>query len=135
MIDIFNEVYTKIADALRAEFADPNFNINSRASPVVSDFPAAQILERSNTMYTRTQDSGSNENHADIMLQCEYYDNSKSTRQATCKRMAAIVDGILGFYNFNRIMLMPVDNMDSRIYRMTAQYTAVVGKDGVVYRR
>ncbi len=133
MIDVESQVYTKVAEALRAAF--PNITVDSTTTLSPSTFPYACIEEADNYTYSRTIDSGSNENHAVVMYEANVYSNKTSGKKKECKAILAIIDDVMNGLGFIRTAKVPV-NMDAATkYRVSARYTAVISKTQTIYRR
>ena len=64
MIDVENEIFTKVATELRTQF--PKVNVYGEDVRSPSSFPCVSIVEADNYTVKRTQDSGRNENHANL---------------------------------------------------------------------
>ncbi len=133
MIDIENDIFTRVAAALRADF--PAINVYGEEARSPSSFPCVSIVEADNYTVTRTQDSGSNERHASLMYEVNVYSNKTSGKKAECRAIAAVIDDILLGLGFTRTMKKPVSMDDATIYRMVTRYTAVVSIDQTIYRR
>ncbi|MCH5203133.1 MAG: hypothetical protein J1F03_00210 [Oscillospiraceae bacterium] len=133
MIDIENEVFTKVAAALRERF--PKITVESVTTYSPSKFPFVCIEEADNYSYQSTRDSGSSENHVTVMYEVNVYSNKANGKKAECKAIIAVVDEIMIGLGFVRITKKPV-NLDSATkYRIAARYSAVVSKTHNIYRR
>ena len=134
MIDIENELFTKIATALRSEFS--GIYVVGEYINAPSKFPAVYIVEMDNTVNRAGRDSANVENFADVMYQVDIFSNKNKGKKSECKAIAAFVDAQFAALGFTRSYLNPVPNMDdATIYRMTGRWIATVSKDNVVYRR
>lgn len=134
MIDIENELFTKIATALRSEFS--GIYVVGEYINAPSKFPAVYIVEMDNTVNRAGRDSANIENFADVMYQVDIFSNKNKGKKSECKAIAASVDAQFAALGFTRSYLNPVPNMDdATIYRMTGRWIATVSKDNVVYRR
>lgn len=134
MIDIENELFTKIATALRTQFSGIFVTGEYVAAP--PSFPCAMIVEADNITYRESQTSTENENHATVMYEVNVYSNKTSGRKSEAKAIMAVIDDIMLRLNFDRMFLDAVPNLhDATIYRLTARYIAVISKDEVIYRR
>lgn len=133
MIDMEPEIFTMLAQALRAKF--PGINVMGEVVQAPASFPHLSISEADNTAYERTQDSGSTENHATLMYEVNIYSNKKTGKKAECKAIFVEMDNVFAEMGFTRIMCQPIQNADPSIYRMTGRYRAVVSKDKTIYRR
>ena len=133
MIDVENEIFTGIAIELRTRF--PGINVYGEDVRTPSMFPCATIVEADNYTVKSTQDSGSNENHANLMYEVNIYSNKTSGKKTECKEILAVIDDILLGLGFTRTMKNPVSMDDATIFRMVARYTAIVSKNQTIYRR
>jgi hypothetical protein len=134
VINIENEVFSIIAEAIRVEY--PKAYVVGEYVKAPSKFPSISIVEVDNTIYDRTQSSGGLENHADVMYEVNVYSNKTSGKKSECKAIAALIDNEFAALGFSRTMLQPIPNVDdATIYRMTGRYRGVVSKDHKVYRR
>ena len=134
MIDLENEIFDRVAKAVRSVY--PNIFINGEYVKSPPTFPAVSLVEMDNSVYTRTQTSDSVENHAELMYELDVYSNKKSGKKSECKAIASLIDNEMAALGFSRIMLQPIPNMDdATIYRMKGRYRAVASKDKTIYRR
>ena len=134
MINVENEIFNRVANAVRAVY--PSVFISGEYIRTPSKFPFVSLIEMSNTAYDKTQSSGDLENHASLMYEVNIYSNKTSGKKSECKNIAALIDNELATLGFSRTMLQPIPNMDdATIYRITGRYTAVISKDKKLYRR
>ena len=134
MIDIENAVFNRVVVRVQEAFPDIFMTgeyVNSPAS-----FPAVSLVETDNSTRIETIDSGSNENHANVMYEVNVYSNKGTGKKSECKAIIAIIDEEMLAMGFSRSTLTPVPNeYDSTIYRMVARYRAVVSSDLKIFRR
>lgn len=136
MIDIESQVFTTVATALRTEYGASNIYVAPEYVGQPPKFPAVFIVEMDNTVYLRGRDSANIENFADVMYQVDVFSNKNAGKKVQAKEIIALIDEQFAQMGFSRTFLNPVQNMnDATIYRMTARYQAVVGKDQTIYRR
>lgn len=133
MIDIENEIFTRVATELRSRFNGVSVYGEDVRTP--SSFPCVTIVEADNYTVKNTQDSGSNENHANLMYEVNVYSNRASGRKSECKEILAVIDDMLLGLGFTRTMKNPVSMDDATIYRVISRYTAIVSKNQTMYRR
>ena len=134
MIDIENEVFDRVATRVREQFPDI-FIVGEYVSSPPS-FPAASLAEMDNAVRETTIDSGSNENHANVMYEANVYSNKTTGKKSECKAIIALLDNEMTAMGFVRVTLTPVPNeYDSTIYRMVARYRAAISTDHKIYRR
>ena len=134
MIDIENEVFTRVATRIREQFPDI-FMVGEYVSSPPS-FPAASLMEMDNSILESTVDSGSNENHASVMYEVNVFSNKTTGKKTECKAILALIDTEMTDMGFVRSTLTPVPNeYDSTIYRMVGRYRAAVSSDHKLFRR
>ena len=134
MIDIENTVFNTVATKVRGQYPDIYMTGEYVKSP--SSFPAASLVEMDNATRTDTVDSGSNENHANVMYEVNVYSNKTTGKKSECKEIIALIDEEMLAMGFERVTLTPVPNMnDSTIYRMVGRYRATVSADNKIFRR
>lgn len=134
MIDIENEVFQICADTFRAAY--PNGFIAGEYVSQPPKFPAVSVVEMDNVVYQNGIDSASIENFVGVMYQVDVYTNLNKGKKAQAKAIIALIDEQFEQMGFARTFLNPIQNFnDATIYRMTARYQAVVGKDERIYRR
>lgn len=134
MIDIENQVFDRVAKRVREQF--PNIFIVGEYVKSPSSFPAVSLMEMDNAVLESTVDSGSNENHANVMYEVNVYSNKAAGKKSECKSIIALIDTEMTAMGFVRATLTPVPNeYDSTIYRMVGRYRAAVSSDHKIYRR
>lgn len=134
MIDAFNEIYQRIADALRAQIS--GIFVTGEYPEVFENLPCATIIERDNATYTRTLDGSKIEKHAQVMYEISAFSNAKSGKRSQCQKIITIADEVMQDLGFIRTMCRPIPNYeDTKIYRIVARYEAVISTDHTIYRR
>ena len=134
MIDIESTVFNTVATKVREHYPDIYMVGEYVKSP--SSFPAVSLVEMDNSTRTDTIDSGSNENHANVMYEVEVYSNKTTGKKSECKAIIALIDEEMIALGFSRVTLTPVPNMnDSTIYRMVGRYRATVSSKHEIIRR
>lgn len=133
MINIENQIFTDVLNAVVAVY--PDADVTGVYVPSPSSFPAVYITMIDDAAYQPTADSGDLENHAEITFDVDVYSNA-AAKKAECYDVMSIVDGVFSQLNFTRTTLYPVPNLaDATIYRLKARYSAIVGKNEIIYRR
>ena len=87
-----------------------------------------------NSVYERSIDSSSPENHVRVMYQAEAYSNKTSGRKVEAKKIIADIDKTMLGLVLYESPCSPMNNTDSSIYRMVARYKAVVGNSLVFHK-
>ena len=133
MIDYENEVFTALAERLRSEVE--GITVDSVPNYAPSSFPHANIVEADNYAYRASQDTASNENHVNVMYEITAYSNRQGAKKRECKKIISVCDAVMDELGFTRTGLTPVTIDEGSKMRMVARYTAVIGKNGLIYRR
>ena len=134
MIDIENEVFSRIATRLRNEFNPISVYGEYVKSP--ASFPAVSIEEKANSVYQRTQDGANVENHALVMYEVNVYSNKQVGKKSECKAIFKVIDDEFKQMGFTRTLTESIPNLENAtIYRMVGRYSAVVSVDKLIYRR
>ena len=134
MIDIENVIFNRVATKVREEY--PGIYMTGEYVKSPSSFPAVSLVEMDNATRTDTIDSGSNENHANVMYEANVYSNKATGKKSECKAIIALIDEEMLAFGFQRVSITPVPNMnDSTIYRMVGRYKATVSSKHEIIRR
>lgn len=133
MIDVETQIFDKVYNAVIAVY--PNADVVSETVLAPSAFPCVSLEEADNYSKRNTRDSGSNENHVDVMYELNVYTNKTVGKKAECKAIFALVDNTLLSLGFTRTSKTPVSMDDSTKYRLTGRYIATVSKNEIIYRR
>ena len=134
MIDIEILVFDRVAKRVREQF--PNIFMVGEYVKSPPSFPAVSLMEMDNAIRESTIDSGSNENHANVMYEVNVYSNKTTGKKSECKEIITLIDTEMSAMGFVRSTLTPVPNeYDSTIYRMVGRYRAAVSTEHKIYRR
>ena len=134
MIDIENEVFDRVAKRVREQY--PNIFMVGEYVKSPSSFPAVSLMEMDNSIRESTADSGSCENHVNVMYELNVYSNKTTGKKSECKSIVALIDMEMAAMGFVRSTLTPVPNeYDSTIYRMVGRYRAAVSSNHKIFRR
>lgn len=133
MIDVENELFNEIYDTLTEEFGDINITGDYVATP--ESFPCASIYEADNYTYKSSQDSGSGENHVNVMYEVYVFSNKRSGKKTECKQIFSVIDEKMIRSGFSRVGLEPIYQDDGRIFKLIGRYEAVVSQNKTIFRR
>lgn len=134
MIDIESEVFNIVSKATRAKY--PKIYMTGEYVKSPPSFPCVSLIETDNQIYRNTRDSGTIENHAQVLYEVNVYSNKTSGKKAECKAIIAFIDTQMEALGFTRTLMNPVPNEeDATVYRMVTRYRAIVSKEKVIYRR
>lgn len=135
MIDIEQEVFNRVAVALRAEFHGI-YVVGETVDTVNEKFPAVSIVEKSSTVDKTAIDSGNIENYVDLMYEVNVYSNLQSGKKQQAKKIIRFINDIFEQMGFVRIICYPIDNLAKpSIYRIFARYEGKADKDKNIYRK
>jgi len=125
LIDIENEVFNTVANALRAVYGD-NIMVSGEYNETPSAFPFVTLIEDGNSEVVETRTLGRlPETASSLMYTVNAYSNLKSGRKAQAKSIMNIVDEQMHKLGFQRTMRDQLPNVDRTIYRVTARYTQI----------
>ena len=134
MIDVENEIFTLVSTAVRAKY--PKIYMTGEYLKSPPSFPCVSLIETDNQIYRNTRDSGSIENHVQVLYEVNVYSNKTSGKKSECKAIIALIDSEMELLGFTRTLMNPVPNeADATIYRMVARYRAIISKNKTIYRR
>ena len=133
MIDVENQIYTPIAEALRVQF--PGIKVSGEYVKAPSGFPFVSIVEQDNYPTVEHMTAGEAEQFATLMYEVNVYSDKATGKKSQCRSIMKFVDDMMYQRNFRRISLSPVPNLENAtIYRLVARYR--VETDGTtLYRR
>ena len=125
-IQVFNRVYPSAAPLC----ANNRFVSTVITEPVTA-FPAASLIEIDNRTVRSRQTSTPIENYALVTYQLDVYATSKSK----CRQVFAAVDDAMLGMNFTRTSGQYI-NMpnNTKVFRYTARYQAIIDREGNIYR-
>ena len=128
MIDLENDIFTYVANRIRAEY--PDTFIAGEYIEVPASFPAVTIVEADNSIveYMRSEHI---ENAVRVMYDCAVYSNKISGKKAEAKAIADAMDRAFESAGFTRTFRDQVANMrDATIYRLVIRYEGIIGLPG-----
>lgn len=133
MIDVEAAVFNRVAE--KFDIAYPNGTRVSEPIDAPASFPCLSLVEADNATYTGSLDSAMTEHDAWLMYELNVYSNLASGAKQQCKEIIALVDDELLAMGFTRTFCHQTKNADTKIYRMTARYRAVISKELRIYRK
>lgn len=126
-VKIFNRVYAKVAPLC----ADKKF-VSTVISEEPTAFPAASLIEMDNRILRDFQTSTPIENFALVTYQLDVYATSKRE----CRNVFEAADETMVSMNFCRISGMYINYpTNTKLFRYTARYDAIIDRNGNIYRR
>ncbi len=133
MIDVEAAVFNRVAE--KFDIAYPNGTRVSEPIDAPASFPCMSLVEADNATYTGSLDSAMTEHDAWLMYELNVYSNLASGAKQQCKEIIALVDDELLSMGFTRTFCHQTKNADTKIYRMTARYRAVISEELRIYRK
>lgn len=133
MLDYSNEIFSWLALALKERY--PKIKTASIADEQPAKFPAVTIVQMENSVLAKTRDANI-ENHANVMFQIDIFTNSQTDKQQQAEDIRNTINDLMQSIGFQRTFCQPVPNLEDRtIYRITMRFSAIVGRDRIVYQR
>lgn len=133
MINVESTVFATVAAAFTAAY--PNGSRYGEQIDAPARFPCLTLVEDDNAAYERTQDTALTEHHAIVMYTINVYSNKSSGSKQECKAIMELVDHEMQQMGFTRMSCNQTKNADSKIYRMTARYRAVINHQFQTFRK
>lgn len=122
MIDIENQVFNTVANALRSRFT--GISVYGEYVETPSSFPSVSLVEDDNSEPENfTSLSREHETVSDLMYTANVYSNKTSGKKAQTKDIMDVIDTEMHRMGFIRTMRNQLPNVDRTIYRITARYT------------
>lgn len=129
VIDITNEVFTKLKTRLTGCTVEPSYPKN------IPDFPLVTVEEVSNLTYTDSIDS-SGETMREIALEINVFSDAENSVTVVKGLRNRIDDILTSIYRMTCDFSAPTHNyLNSDIYRYTMRFSCVVDKNKTIYRR
>lgn len=133
MINVESSVFATVAAEFTASY--PNGSRYGESVDTPAKFPCLTLVEDDNATYEGTQDTAMMEHHATIMYTVNCYSNKTSGAKQECKAIMELVDVQMQQMGFTRMFCNQTKNLDSKIYRMTARYRAVINQKFQTFRK
>lgn len=128
MFDIENDVFSIVAEALRAAF--PGIYVAGEYVNSPPSFPAVTVVEADSSV-VKSMSTIAVEDFARLLYEVNVYSNRTVGKKSEAKSIFAVVDETLRTLKFTRLSKTQVPNYaDATIYRLNGRYEAIVG-DGV----
>lgn len=125
MIDIENEVFNRVANALRSSFT--GISVYGERVETPSTFPCVSIVEDNNSRPTGTISFTKDiPLSADLMYTIEIYSSLTEGKKAEAKAIREVVDTEMRDMCFEQTYSYPTPNVDRTIYRYTLRYTRTI---------
>lgn len=134
MIDIENEIFTKIDTLLKTTYGN-SFNTSSVYQNTPPSFPSVSIVEEDSYSDIATQDSESCEKCINVMYEINVYSNKNNRKKIEAKAIFTLINDLMISLGFTRQMTSRIPNVDNSIYRILGRYIAKVDKNKKIYRR
>lgn len=126
MIDIENEVFNTVVNALRAVYGD-GISVYGEYVEAPERFPSVSLVEDDNREIEENKTLARlPETASQLMYTANVYSNLTSGKKTQAKAIMDIVDDCMRNFGFIRTMRSQLPNVDRTIYRVTARYTKVI---------
>lgn len=134
MIDIYNQVFTKLYDGIKEQF--PSAVIEDEyPNALPGKFPAVTLAETRNLTDRSLLDSSEREKFARVRYRVRVYSNKQSGRKTEARNIFSLANDIMFDMGFRRQAFTATpDIYNSTTYGISAEYESVVDENGVLYR-
>lgn len=130
MIDIFNEVFTQTATALRAKFKGIRVTGEYVQTPV--SYPAVALDEIDNI--ETEADSSDRERYNRVRYRVQVFSNKSSGKRAEARSIQKETDLIFKSMGFKRTSYSTTpDIINNTVYCITTVFSAVVDENGYIH--
>ena len=134
MNDFLNEIFTLVAKELRSAY--PGIFVTGEYTRQPSKFPTVTLDEIENIAAENLLDSSRQENFSALSYRMQVFSNKESGKKVEARKIFATADQEMRQLGFRRISYTTTPEIyESTIYSITAIYEAIVGSDGVIYKR
>lgn len=134
MLDFLNEIFTTVATAVRA--AHSTVTVTGEYTRKPSKLPAVTLDETENVTVANLVDSSREERYSGLTYRLQVFSNKTSGKKAEARAIFATADEAMRNLGFRRITYTTTPEIyESTIYSITATYEAVIGANGVTYKR
>ena len=132
MINIFNELYTHLVNALASY--DEKIKTASVYTNTPSSYPFVSFEEIEDSVYEQGSDDWTIENYANKQYEINIYTQNPN-KKSKADGIANVVDTLMSSKGFTRITKNSLQDPNETTYRIVIRYSGVVSKENVVYRR
>lgn len=133
MIDVENQVFDKVFNAVSAKF--PNADITGETVLKPEKFPSVSVELADSYVRTSGIDSGEIENYSNVMFEVNVFSNKSEGKKSEAKAIFDVVDKAFALMGFTRQSMSPMNMNTSTVYRIVGRYVGTVGRDLKIYRR
>ena len=132
MIDIFNELFTLVANTLTTY--DNTISLSSVYTNMPSDYPFVSVEEIEDSVYEQGSDCCEIENFATKDYEINIYTKNPN-KKSKGDSIAQVIDTLFKSKGFVRTSKNVFQSENETIYRIIIRYSGVVSQDHRVYRR
>ena len=134
MIDYCNEIFTTVAQAVRADHKGTT--VTGEYTRMPSKFPAVTLDETQNVTIDNLVDSSHIENYSGVVYRLQVFSNKQNGKKAQAREIFSTADAVLRGMGLRRVTYTTTPEIyDSTIYSITATYEGVVSTHGYMYKR
>lgn len=134
MIDYMNEIFSTVAQHVRADY--PGTTVIGEYTRKPSKFPCVTLDETQNVTIDSLVDSSDEEKYVGLTYRLQVFSNKQNGKKAEARAIFATADEKMRGMGFRRVTYTTTPEIyESTIYSITAAYEGVVDVNGVMYRR
>lgn len=134
MIDYCNEIFTTVAQRVRADHKGTT--VAGEYTRMPSKFPMVTLDETQNITMDNLVDSSHVENYSGVAYRLQVFSNKQNGKKAQARAIFSTADDALRGMGLRRVTYTTTPEIyDSTIYSITATYEGVVSALGYVHKR
>lgn len=133
MIDVENQIYNGLYDALKAY--NSAVGVSSTYCNVPAIYPFVSIEQIDSAPYQASMDDSNIENHVFITFEINIYTKDNTYKKTQAKGLANVVDNYMASKGLIRISSVPFEQDNETAYHLIMRYEGVVSKKEIVFRR
>lgn len=126
MIDIFNMVFDKVFDAVKA--VDDSADIMDVPADMFAKYPAVTVRETNNVPLKRMNTDDCAENYSRLSYEIRIYCNDLKGAKSHAKEIFQAVDAKMQEMKFYRTMKRELPNQDRTVFVIYGRWEVVVGQ-------
>lgn len=136
MIDIYNQVFTKLYEGLKsqAQFKDLRVE-DEHANAKPKTMPAVTVAETRYDNVRTLNDNSGRERYVRLRYRVRIYSNKQNSRKAEARAIFDVADRIMWNMGFRRLAFTSTPELyESTTYGISAEYGTVADETGTLYR-
>lgn len=123
-----NEIYTRIVNAVKAEF--PSIYYAGQLEPIPSSFPAMFIRMIGKAVYANLETLAFDSQIFNGTWEIQVYSNKENDAGTEAYQIMDLVSATMQRLGFLCDMVQPMDNIDPAVFRIIGRWHRLIGYEG-----